>query len=173
MDVQAFRMEYRDSAYSIEYRPNCARWADNDIGEDNPIRDINNWSREIKYLVNGELSDDIRNIPPTTGGIYIFYLKGKSLPFMEYYILYVGRAKLTDTMNIQTRAIHYIYDRNSRVNIKMMFDLWGNDLYYRYYSDTDNETIERNEALLIRAIVPPYNLEIPKRIDVQPSTNAF
>lgn len=173
MTVNAFQMECRDAEYSIEYRPNYARWADNDIGEENPIRDINNWSREIKYLINGELSDDIRNIPPTTGGVYIFYLKGKSLPFIEYYILYVGRARFTESMNIQSRAVHYIYDRKRRTNIKKMFDLWGNELYYRYYSDIDNETIDRNEALLIRAIVPPYNLEIPSRVEVQPSINAF
>ena len=54
-----------------------------------------------------------------------------------------------------------------------MFDLWDNQLYYRYYPDTDNETINKNEVLLIRAIVPPFNTIIPNNIQEQPEINAF
>lgn len=54
-----------------------------------------------------------------------------------------------------------------------MFDNWKNDLYYRYYLDTDDEKIKQNEISLIRAIVPPYNEDIPNKIEEQPKTKAF
>lgn len=166
-------MESKDCGFEIKYRPNPKRWAENYIGVDNPITNINNWSKEIKYLENGQLSEEIKNIPKDYGGIYMFYLKGISLPFTENYILYIGRARKTATENINARAKHYMYDKESRINIKTMFEMWGDILYYRYYIDTDNDKIDNNEVLLIRSIVPPFNLEIPKKLDVQPDINAF
>lgn len=67
---------YRDKNYIIEYRPNPTKWADNFVGLTNPIRDVKNWSPEIKYYKDGKLSEEIRNIPRDKGGIYFFISKG-------------------------------------------------------------------------------------------------
>ncbi len=171
MDLRAFVASRREKAYQIEYVPNKNRWNEFFVGHDNPICQENNWSEEIKYLDNGALSDKIKSLPTDKGGIYMFYLKGINLPFAEHYILYIGRAQYTDTESINSRARHYI--RDERELIKLMFDLWDNQLYYRYYPDTDNETINKNEVLLIRAIVPPFNTIIPNNIQEQPEINAF
>jgi len=147
------------------------RWKDNFVGKDNPIRDVTNWSSEIKYMKDGKISDRIKNIPSDKGGIYMFYLKGINLPFSEFHILYIGRALLTEKENIKKRACHYIYDK--RELIKEMFQRWKDQLYYRYFADTENDRIKSNEAALIRAILPPYNEQIPDKIEIQPETKAF
>ena len=101
----------------------------------------------------------------------MFYLKGPNLPFAEFYILYIGRALLTQSENICKRALHYLKDE--RYMIQEMFNNWKDDLYYRYFPDTDNDAIIKNEISLIRSIVPPYNEDIPNRIEEQPTVNAF
>ena len=169
-------MEFRafsrgDLKYQIEYTPNQRRWKDNYVGKNNPICDEERWSEEIKYFEKGELSEKIKALPTDTGGIYMFYLKGINLPFLEHYILYIGRAQYTNDENINLRARHYVYDK--RELIKSMFSLWKNDIYYRYYPDTDNEIINKNEICLIRAIVPPFNTTIPNKIQKEPEIKAF
>ena len=171
MRYRAFNASNRDKILEIPYRPNPIRWQDNFIGDNNPIRDVANWSQEIKFLKDGKISDEIRNMPNDKGGIYMFYLKGINLPFAEYYILYIGRALYTSGENIRKRAMHYLNDERSL--IQEMFENWRNDLYYRYFPDVDNNAIERNEIALIRSIVPPYNEEIPNKIEEQPKINAF
>lgn len=41
------------------------------------------------------------------GGIYMFYIKGICLQFIEDYIVYIGRYKSTDNQNIRKRAKEY------------------------------------------------------------------
>ncbi len=67
--------------------------------------------------------------------------------------------------------MHYINDERSM--IQEMFENWKNDLYYRYFPDTDNYAIKKNEIALIRSIVPPYNEDIPNKIEEQPKIKAF
>ncbi len=49
----------------------------------------------------------------------------------------------------------------------------GDNIYYRYYPDTDNDTIDKNKIMLIRAIKPDFNEEIPDKLDFQPVKKAF
>ena len=65
------------------------------------------------------------------------------------------------------------YSEINRVLIKKMFRLWRNHLYYRYYASTDNTFIDKAEATLIRAILPPMNEKIPDKVNVQPAVPAF
>lgn len=159
--------------FILTYYHNPKRWVDNLLEQNNPIRDIANWSNEIKYLnaANDDLSEDIKALPKSHGGIYMFYIKGLNLPFVENYILYIGRCQYTKTQNINKRAKEYFKDE--RIEIKRMFRKWKEHLYYRYYPDTDNELIRSNEVKLIRAIAPEYNEEIPNKIDIQESVPAF
>lgn len=159
--------------YRLEYYHNPQRWRSNVLPDDSPIRNIMNWSEEIKYYnADGvHASTEIDNLPDNTGGVYVFYIKGHNLTFFENYILYIGRCKSTSSQNIRKRALEYLKD--SRETIKSMMTVWKADLYYRYFPDTDNDRIDRAEALLIRAIVPFYNEKIPDSISVQPTINAF
>lgn len=159
--------------YILTYYHNPHRWIDNLLDINNPIRNIENWSNEIKYLndQNDDVSECIKNLPKNHGGVYIFYLKGINLPFAENYILYIGRCQYTINQNINKRANEYLKDE--RIEIKRMFRKWKEYLYYRYYPDTDNEKIRSNEVKLIRAILPEFNEEIPDNIEIQDSVPAF
>lgn len=162
-----------NNQYLLTYYHNPDRWRDNMVDINSPIRDINNWSEEIKYLneSNDDLSEEIKNLPSDVGGIYIFYIKGVNIPFFENYILYIGRRQLTEHQHIRKRAKEYYTD--SRDLIVEMFSRWKEYLYYRYYPDIDNEKIKIHEVQLIRAILPQYNEAIPDRIDIQDSVPAF
>lgn len=171
MHYRAF-IEDDDTPFRIEYFHNPNRWRDNPLGANNPIMDINNWSQEIKYIGTREgIADEICNLPNNTGGVYMFYIKGLSLPFIENYIVYIGRCRLTDSQNIRKRAREYFSD--TRPLIKKMFRLWRDYLYYRFYPDTDNNRIDTNEVQLIRSILPPLNEAIPDRIEIQETIPAF
>jgi len=180
MNYRAF-IEDDDTPFRIEYYHNPSRWIKNAVATDNPIMDVNKWSQEIKYMnkVNENdfsISDDIRNLPTDTGGIYIFFIKGISLPFIENYIVYIGRCQYTEAQNINKRAKEYFvndYLRGERLMIQKMFKHWKDHLYYRYYPDTDNDNIKRNEAQLIRAILPPLNEVIPDKMDIRETIPAF
>ena len=173
MTHEAFIVDCDDSNYRVSYYLTPKRWNDNLIDRSNPIVDENNWCEEIKYLDtdNQDISNEIKNIPNTTGGVYMFFIKGLNLPFIEKHIVYIGRCKYTETQNIRKRAIEYFKD--TRPFIRFMFRKWKDYLYYRYYPDTDNDRIDRNEAMLIRAILPPFNETIPKKIEIRTTVSAF
>ncbi len=163
----------------LRYYHNPSRWLDNTLPDDALIRDGSLWSNEIKYLnaTNTDISDEIRAIPNDAGGIYIFYIKGLNLSFIENHILYIGRSRYTNRHNIRARAMSYFYkfknNRETRAKIKKMFRLWQNHLYYRYYTSTDNSFIDKTEEVLIRAILPPMNEKIPDKVEVQQKVPAF
>lgn len=172
---RAFVLSDEDNIkYEVKYYHNPARWEGNLLPTDSPLRDIRNWSEEIKYYnaTGTDFSDSIKNLPTTTGGIYVFYLKGKNLPFFENYILYIGRCRFTEAgQNINKRAKEYIGD--TRELISYMMHHWKHYLYYRYFPDTDNERIDSNEAILIRAVLPAFNERIPDNIIIQNPVPAF
>lgn len=161
-----------NAKHRIEYYHNPSRWQDN-VLEDSSIRNESKWSNEIKYLNsdNTDVSNEIKAIPNNSGGIYIFYIKGPNLSFIENHILYIGRCRYTNNQNIRKRALEYYTDK--RILITKMFKLWKNHLYYRYYASTNNEFIDKTESTLIRAILPPMNEIIPDKINIQPQIPAF
>jgi hypothetical protein len=175
MLYRAFVDEDDENAiHRIEYYHTPSRWLDNALPINHPIRDESSWSCEIKYLdsTNTVISDEIKKLPDNHGGIYMFYIKGTNLDFIEKHILYIGRSRYTKNQNIRKRAIEYFSEKD-RVLIKKMFRLWSNYLYYRYYASTDNTFIDETEATLIRAILPPMNEKIPDKVNVQPAIPAF
>lgn len=94
-----------------------------------------------------------------------------NLPFIENYILYIGRCQYTDQQNIRKRAKEYYSDK--RALISRMFHKWDKYLYYRYYPDVDNDRIKQNEVQLIRSILPYFNEDIPDNIEVRETIPAF
>ena len=173
MRKDAFLIENEeDKKFDITYYHNPKHWVDNKVDNDNPITQESNWSEEIKYNDGDKVSQQIDRLPKDTGGIYMFYLKGINLPFIEKYIVYIGRCHYTkNTQYIRKRAKEY--DSEKRPEIVRMKKHWKDYLYYRYFPETNNDQIDKDEVFLIRAIRPPFNSEIPDKIDVQVSTNAF
>lgn len=167
-----FYKNEEEKLYEVTYFLNPNRWQSVLRDETNPILNENNWADEIKYLnENQEISDEIKELPRDKGGIYMFYVKAPTLSFIEKYILYVGRVRPTEKYSIRERAKSYYSD--SREAIKYMFRKWSDHLFYRYYPDTDEDSIVKNEILLINAILPPLNEDIPNNVEVQEPVNAF
>jgi len=162
-----------DKLYDITYYHNPKHWIENKLDEGNPITNEEMWSKEIKYYEGDTISEDIKNLPTDTGGIYMFYLKGINLSFIEKYVVYIGRCHYSEGVQyIRKRAKEYDSD-NSRSDIIRMKKYWKDYLFYRYYPETNNAQIDMDEATLIRAIRPPFNSEIPDKIEVKRTINAF
>lgn len=175
MHYRAFITTEDNSKYELTYYHNPLRWNKYMPKlQGNPILDINNWTPEYKfYDENGNRSALINQIPDDKGGIYVFYIKGICLPFFENYILYIGKASITDNENIRSRVKTYYNVAKNRYLITEMFSKWKDYIYCRCFPETDNKKIEIDESLLIRVILPYYNEDIPDKIYVQPSINAF
>lgn len=122
------------------------------------------WSGFIKYLGDdGKLSTAIKQLPNDYGGIYVFFIRGMSIPFSEYYLAYVGRAQLSESENLRSRVKSYLAESSKskgRVKIHRMFYHWKKHLYVRYFKSQDNEFIKQSESALIQAILPPFNTEL-------------
>ncbi len=174
MRVNAFlNLHDEDKLYGITYYHNPNHWIENRIDETNPIADEAKWSEEIKYYNGGKVSDEIDKLPTDKGGVYMFYLKGINLPFIEKYIVYIGRCHFTyKKQHIRKRAKEYAREEN-RSEIVRMKKYWKDYLFFRYYPETNNDQIDMDEATLIRAIRPPFNSEIPDKIEIQSSIKAF
>lgn len=162
----------QESLHRLDFYHNPYRWNDNLLDKDNPIRDVANWSNEIKYMDGDKVSNEIKTLPNNTGGIYMFYIKGLNLTFVENHVMYIGRCWYTNKQNIRKRANEYFREKK-REKIKKMFKFWKDHLYYRYYKDTDNDRIDRNEVQIIRAILPPMNEAIPDKLIKLPEVPAF
>lgn len=175
MHYRAFITTENNSSYELKYYHNPSRWEKYMLHlQGNPILDINNWTPEYKfYDENGGKSILINQIPDDKGGIYVFYIKGICLPFFENYILYIGKASITDSENIRSRVKTYYNVAKNRFLITEMFTRWKDYIYCRCFPETDNDKIEIDESLLIKVILPYYNEDIPDKLFVQPSINAF
>ena len=154
------------------------RWSDVKLGNNTAeFLKEDNWSGYIKYLDEGHsISQSVKNIPCDKGGIYVFFVQGTTIPFLERHIAYIGRAKMTDHQNLRKRVMEYLPEsqkKNSRHKIYRLFKYWKDYLYIRYFPCTDNHIIDQLEKQLIHAIFPPFNDKIVDKIVVKPSVKAF
>ena len=174
MHYRAFLTIDDNSSYELKYYHNPNRW-NRCVAQlnNNPILDINNWTSEYKfYDENG--SPNLNNqLPDDMGGIYSFYLKGICLPFFENYILYIGKAEITNGQNIRKRVKEYYNIPKNRYLIIEMFSKWKNHIYCRCFPETNNDKIAKDESLLIQTILPYYNEDIPNNISIQQPIKAF
>lgn len=176
MNRDSFLSKYRESAlYMCPYYLDPNRW------ERTPkdIRDNlqeQSWSDYIKYLdADGNLSEELNQLPDNEGGIYMFFIQGQTLPKFEMYPAYIGRALHTEDQSVQKRVKCYLRESkgNKRPKIIQLFESWKDFLYVRYFHTIDNNLIEIGEKMLIRAILPPFNSEIPDRIIIKSPQKAF
>jgi hypothetical protein len=157
--------------YDVIYYHTPQRW--DNIGTLDPKIEITDWSEEIKFLDSNELdiSNEVKNLPQDSGGIYVFFIKGQIVPFFETYLAYIGRAQFTNSQNLKLRCSSYYYEffkEKTRPKIHRLIDRWGKYLYIRYLPLKDNEQIKKLEINLINGILPPFNDEIPELKIKQP-----
>lgn len=176
MTIEAFVTKNEETKlYDCKYYLQPKLWEEN-LPQTSRLHSSDEWSGFIKYLNdNNSVSEEIKQLPRDYGGIYVFFIRGMSIPFSEFYLAYIGRAQLTETENLQTRITTYLSESkkiNGRVNICRLFKHWKQFLYIRYYKSQDNEFIKQSESALIHAILPPFNTDLTEYKIKEPQ-NAF
>lgn len=119
---------------------------------------------KIKYFDGEILSSEINNLPNDKGGVYIYIIDNSVLSCSGSYIMYVGRARKTDTENLRKRAkSHYSqyvrHEENER--LEKLFDNWKKYIYLLYLPIDGNDEIDLAEDELILALTPPCNKDYP------------
>lgn len=166
MNIDAF-IEKNDEIkkYDCRYYLHPNLWLEN-VHITSNLHSQDDWSDYIKYLDDkNKVSAEIKNLPKDYGGIYVFFIQGKSLPFCERYLAYIGRAQCTKSESLQSRVKSYLRESqksDGRTRIVRLFKYWKEYLYIRYYKSKDNEFIKQIESALIQAILPPFNTELTK-----------
>lgn len=129
--------------------------------KDTFVVDLDKFEK-IKYFKKDseELSDEIEEIPKNSGGIYIYSIENSLIPFLGSYIMYVGRARKTESENLRVRAkSHYNQYKRHEENerLERMFDYWKQYIYISYLPIDRNDVIDLIEEQLITALTPPCN----------------
>lgn len=164
--------------YDCTYYHNPNRWNEIPSTVFSSMLEEGHWSKLIKYLDkdNNDISPEINSIPDNKGGVYIFFIVGPTLPFIERYIAYIGRAQSTPHQNIRKRVKEYLRESNKvngRHKIVELFKHWKDYLYLMYFECEDNEQIVQLEGCLIHSILPPFNDDIPYKIEIKTPQKAF
>lgn len=129
------------------------------------------WN-EAKFCDDaGSAHPDMTALPSDKGGVYVFIAKPLLHPTAHLYLLYVGRAHISDSQNLRKRCLEYTRTQ-TRPKIRRMIDGWRNYLFIRYLPLTDNTCIDRIEAELINKILPPFNDQIPDQ-DIRNAVQAL
>lgn len=177
MDIEAF---INKNDQTLVYQCICFHdpnlWKEASMETKDAINGLS-WSDYIKYIgKDGKVSKEIDKLPKDAGGLYLFFIQGTTLPSSEKYLAYIGRALYTDKENIRKRVKRYLWESSSkygRPKIIRLFKHWKDYLYIRFCSSTDNELIKKGESTLIRAILPPFNSDLPDKINFKEPREAF
>ncbi len=132
---------------------------------DSFVVDLNHM-KKIKYFADNsnKLSKEVDNLPNDSGGVYIYSIENGILPFLGSYIMYVGRARKTNSENLRARAKSHFnqykrHEENER--LERLFDNWEQYVYFSYLPLDQNGMIDLVEDQLIMALTPPCNKEYP------------
>ena len=177
MNIDAFiETDDRTPAFHCKYYHDPERWNEASPKIKSEINALP-WSDYIKYLSeDGTLSTGLNALPNDAGGLYLFFIQGQTLPSSEMYLAYVGRALYTDSENIQKRVRRYLWESTyikGRPKIKRLFRHWKNYLYVKFCYTKDNKLIEDGEKTIIRAILLPFNSDLPDKIEYKDPIKAF
>lgn len=177
MDIDAFLNKNDQTlVYQCIYYHDPNRWNEASTCTKDAINGLL-WSDYIKYLgQDGKVSKELNNLPKDAGGLYLFFIQGSTLPSSEKYLAYIGRAYYTDKENIRKRVKRYLWESTSkhgRPKIIRLFHHWKDNLYIRFCSTTNNDLIKAGESTLINAILPPFNSDLPEKIEFKEPQKAF
>ena len=115
MDIDAFVTNNDQTrVYECKYYHDPSLWKEASLVVKTAIQSLT-WSDYIKYLDSeGKLSKELDNLPNNSGGLYLFFIQGTTVPASEKYLAYIGRAKYTDSENIQKRVKRYLWESNQK-----------------------------------------------------------
>ncbi|MDI6453538.1 hypothetical protein [Peloplasma aerotolerans] len=129
------------------------------------LLDQSRWNK-FKYIKkDNTISDEISNVPTSQGGIYMFVIQPNKIYDSMLVMGYVGRALLTDNMNLRIRIRQYMDyvrypDKFERPLIRRLFKQWKDYIYCHYITVDGNEEIENLEKEIVNSMLPPFNSEI-------------
>ena len=159
MDEEIYDLAQHISCTTVRFRMCPQLWSE----FENPhglLLDHSQWT-EVKFLNDdGSLHAEIETLPSTAGGIYAFVVKSNVLPEISNYLVYIGRAKITDSQNLKKRVKSYLSNYNNereRPKIYKMIKEWGRSLHLKYFQLDDNTMIDELEDNLINSLLPPFN----------------
>lgn len=122
--------------------------------------------KKIKYFEdsNRQLSEEVNELPNDRGGIYIYSIENSLVPTLGSYIMYVGRARKTESENLRNRVKSHFsqykrHEENER--LERVFENWKQYVYLSYLPIDGNDVIDLMEDRLIMALTPPCNKEYP------------
>ena len=174
MISEAFPLGEQIRLHTFDFKLYPELW--NNFNIETEIMDGLEWV-ETKFLNDDgtDFSDDVKNMPNNSGGIYLFIIKSPVLKGISEYLAYIGRAQFTNHHNLRIRCRRYLtqyLDENERPKITTLMKYFKNHLFIRYTTVHDNETITMLEAELINSLLPPFNDEIPNK-KVKQAVDAF
>jgi len=146
----------------LTFMLNTSLWNSFDLDVLRIISAPHSWN-EVKLLgPDGKRNSLLTTIPKDKGGVYLFLVKPGFLLESHSYLMYVGRAHITENHNLRKRCLQYITEKK-RPKVKRMIEQWGEYLYVKYLPLDDNEMIDLVEEELINKILPPCNDKIPNK----------
>lgn len=171
---EAFPLGEQIKLHTFEFKLYPKLWDDFSVEDD--IINALEWS-ETKFLNDegNDFSDEVKNLPNDSGGIYIFIIKSQVLRDISEYLAYIGRAQFTENHNLRIRCKRYLsqyLNEKERPKITTLINYYKDHLFLRYTKVSDNELIVRLEAELINSLLPPFNDEIPNKL-VRQAIDAF
>lgn len=171
---EAFHLGEQIKLHTFEFKLCPQLWSEFNV-EDNIINALE-WN-ETKFLNDdgNDFSDEVKNLPNDSGGIYIFIIRCHVLKEISEYLAYIGRAQFTESHNLRVRCKRYLtqyLNEKERPKITTLINYYKDHLFLRYTKVPDNDLIVRLEAELINSILPPFNDEIPDKI-VRQAIDAF
>lgn len=170
----AFSIGEKIRLHTFDFKLYPKLWDDFSVGVE--IMDSLEW-QETKFLNDEgtDFSDEVKNMPNDSGGIYMFIIKSKVLKGISEYLAYIGRAQYTDNHNLRVRCKRYLtqyINEKERPKITTLMSYFKDHLFLRYVKVPNNELIVLLEAELINSLLPPFNDEIPDKI-IRQAVDAF
>lgn len=171
---EAFPLGEQIKLHTFDFKLYPKLWNDFSVEEEIMLK--LEWG-ETKFLNEDgtDFSDEVKNFPIDSGGIYLFIIKSNVLKGISEYLAYIGRAQFTENHNLRVRCKRYLtqyINENERPKITTLMNYFKDHLYIRYTKVSSNELIIKLEAELINSLLPPFNDEIPNKI-VRQAVNAF
>lgn len=122
------------------------------------------WQTFKYFNPDKSINSSISNVSNKKGGIYIFYVSPEIIQGKQRILMYVGRARITNSQNLRKRIREYrtyMPPDCSRPKINTLFKEWWEYIYCSYIELDDNDLIDYIEKELINKLIPPFNESYP------------
>lgn len=168
MKQEAFELGENLKLRNVKYKLYPVLWDKWDLDLD---LEFSSWT-VIKYLnYDGtDFSDEINQVPKSSGGLYLFFIKCKTISGLTEFPLYIGRAQYSNHQNLRKRVREYFttfFRNDERPKITRMFKYWAPELFLAFKIVDENDEIIDLEKRIINSLLLPMNDKIPDTITSQ------